>query len=236
MKPPKPGQQAQTQSAPQAQSGYKKPSQSSSGAGAPIPPQSEPPLLNRSDSASSSVPMDKHKKMMAVAALVFGLAVGAYWISGGKDPEPSQAEIDARTQQYQQGLAQVGGVIGLPVVKESELKEALATISSDQDRQKLATQVQQKQTTLVWVTLWDTAAEDGDVVRVTSDGFSQEVLIRHNPTKVAVPLPSSGTVAVTGSYDGGGGITLGILSNSSKILMPYVRVGQVINVPVSAMP
>ena len=230
----KPGQQAQTQSASQAQSGYKRPSQPTPGAGGPSTSRSEPSLPNTGGSASPSMPMDKFKKMIAIAAVALGVAIGAYLIPpSDTEPEPpTQAQIEERAQQYQQLLAQAGGVISVQRVKDSERQDALATIASDQDRQQL----EQKQVPLVWITLWDTAAEDGDVVRVTSDGFRQEVPILHAPTRVAVPLPSSGTVAVTGSYDGGGGITIGILSGSQRIPIPYMRVGQTINVPVSATP
>lgn len=231
----KPGQQAQTQSASQAQSGYKRPLQPAPGAGGPSTSRSEPSLPNTGGSASPSVPMDKFKKMIAIAAVALGVAIGAYWMgspSSDAEPEPTQAQIEERAQQYQQLLAQAGGVISVQRVKDSERQEALATIASDQDRQQL----EKKQVPLVWITLWDTAAEDGDVVRVTSDGFRQEVPILHAPTRVAVPLPSSGTVAVTGSYDGGGGITIGILSGSQRIPISYMRVGQTINVPVSATP
>lgn len=220
----------QTQSTHQSQSGYKKNAQSTAETG--LPP-SEPPSSGKSASVSSSMPMDRLKKGFSIAAVVLGMLVGAYWMaSPSPEPEPTQVQIEARTQQYQQSLAEVGGVVGVPRVKDSERQEALVLISSDQDRQSL----EQKPVPLVWITLWDTEAEDGDVVRVTSEGFSQEVLIRHALARIPIPLPSSGKVAITGSHDGGGGITIGILSGSQRIPVPYLRVRQTIHVPVAATP
>lgn len=85
---------------------------------------------------------------------------------------------------------------------------------------------------LAWVTLWDTDVQDGDVVRITSDGYSRDVTIARTPVTFAVPIPRSGVINVTGIFDGGGGITVGMTSKGSPVALPVMSVGQVLGVPV----
>lgn len=86
---------------------------------------------------------------------------------------------------------------------------------------------------LAWVTLWDTDAEDGDVVRIDSQGYSRTITLTKQPVTFAIPVPASGVVNVTGIRDGeGGGITVGLASGESKAIFPIMSVGQTLGLKV----
>jgi hypothetical protein len=79
----------------------------------------------------------------------------------------------------------------------------------------------------VSITLWDTDVEDGDVVRVDSEGYSRTLVLTRRGTTIAVPLSANGAIRVTGINDGdGGGITVGLASGAAKVVFPIMSVGQ----------
>jgi hypothetical protein len=87
---------------------------------------------------------------------------------------------------------------------------------------------------LAWVTLWDTDAEDGDVVRLDSQGYSRTITLTKQPVTFAVPVPADGLIQVTGIRDGeGGGITVGLASGASKAVFPIMSVGQTLGLKVT---
>lgn len=86
---------------------------------------------------------------------------------------------------------------------------------------------------LAWITLWDTDTEDGDAVRIDSQGYSRVVVLTKQPVTFAIPIPISGNVNITGMKDGeGGGITVGLASGVSKVVFPIMSVGQVLSLKV----
>lgn len=88
---------------------------------------------------------------------------------------------------------------------------------------------------LAWLTLWDTDAEDGDVVRIDSRGYSRTVVLKKQPVTFAIPIPSDGVVKVTGVRDGeGGGITVGLASGASRAIFPIMSEGQMLGLRVKA--
>lgn len=87
---------------------------------------------------------------------------------------------------------------------------------------------------LAWVTLWDTDAVDGDVVRIVSEGYSRDVSISRRPATFAIPVPRAGVVNLVGVRDGGGGITVGMLSGGARVALPLMSEGQSLGVPVVA--
>lgn len=91
-----------------------------------------------------------------------------------------------------------------------------------------------KKAVLVWLTLWDTHAQDGDVVLVQSGGYQQEVTLLNKPARIAVPVPPSGVINIVGVHDGGGGITIGAMSGESPVALPVMSEGQTLGVPVAA--
>lgn len=80
---------------------------------------------------------------------------------------------------------------------------------------------------LAWITLWDTDTQDGDVVRIDSQGYSRTITLSTQPVTIAIPVPAEGTLPITGIRDGeGGGITVGLASGQSRAVFPIMSVGQ----------
>lgn len=92
----------------------------------------------------------------------------------------------------------------------------------------------QARVALAWLTLWDSDQIDGDVVRVASDGYVRELTLARESVSFAIPVPRSGVVNLSGVRDGGGGITVGVMSGSSPVLLPILSEGQVLGIPVVA--
>lgn len=88
-------------------------------------------------------------------------------------------------------------------------------------------------TALVNIVLWDFAAPDGDVVRISSAGYEIEVPLVNAPTTIAVPTDGSHSIKLAGVHDGGGGITVGIQSGAGKVFLPVLGEGEVLTLPVS---
>ncbi len=88
-------------------------------------------------------------------------------------------------------------------------------------------------TRLAWVTLWDTDAEDGDVVRIESNGLSRTITLSKQPLTIAVPVPADSVIKVIGVRDGeGGGITVGFASGAARAVFPIMSVGQTLGLRV----
>lgn len=86
---------------------------------------------------------------------------------------------------------------------------------------------------LIWIRLWDTDAEDGDVVRIDSAGYSRVVRLTKHGDTFAVPVSGDDVIRVTGIKDGdGGGITVGLASGSSRAVFPIMSEGQVLGLKV----
>ncbi|WP_460907957.1 hypothetical protein [Paraburkholderia jirisanensis] len=88
-------------------------------------------------------------------------------------------------------------------------------------------------TYLAWVHLWDTDAEDGDVVRIESAGYARTVTLTKQGITFAVPVSGSGQIRITGVKDGdGGGVTVGIGSGSAQAILPIMSEGQTLTLNV----
>lgn len=89
------------------------------------------------------------------------------------------------------------------------------------------------QPALVWVHLWDSDVEDGDVVRIDSAGYARTVTLTKNGITFAVPVSANGQIRIAGIRDGdGGGITVGLGSGSTQAVLPVMSVGQVLTLNV----
>lgn len=104
-------------------------------------------------------------------------------------------------------------------------------LSSGQ-RQQLQQALDDGKTRLVYLTFTDVMSEDGDRVKVDSGDFATEVAIWNKTTKVIFPEPAGGVVNVTGTFDGGGGITIAITSGDVPVNLPFMSVGQTVGIPV----
>lgn len=90
-----------------------------------------------------------------------------------------------------------------------------------------------ERTVMAKLVLWDWMAQDGDVVRVSSAGYTVDVPLLKAQTVVTIPVDGSRTIQLTGVNDGGGGITLGVQSGDGLVSLPVLANGQVLSLPVS---
>lgn len=141
----------------------------------------------------------------------------------------SESEAQRRTEAF----ASMTPVL-LPVVQPEERPAATAAMRLLPSAEaSLQEDTQRARVKLVWITLFDANAEDGDAVRVETDGFRQDVVLRKSPVRIAIPVGPTGTVRLTGIIDGeGGGVTPGIVTPLGPVPLPVLSVGQSINVPV----
>ena len=161
-----------------------------------------------------------------VLAAVLGF--GIFGLGGGTD-NLSSTQIQQRSADFAEA-----GTILLPAVPADKVGQSIAAMGlSDYDKEQLASAVDSGSSRLVYLTLWDTHAEDGDQVIVSSDGYAQQITIMNKPYTIAVPEPVSGVISLQGTGDGGGGITIGIVSGSTQIPLPYMTPGQTIGIPVA---
>jgi hypothetical protein len=109
------------------------------------------------------------------------------------------------------------------------LAEQAKQRTGQQTPQPAAVQPRRQRVRLVWITLFDTDVEDGDVVRIDSQGYSRTVKLTTKGDTFAVPVTANGVIQVTGISDGdGGGITVGLASGSAKAVFPVMSEGQVL--------
>ncbi|WP_330565706.1 hypothetical protein [Pseudomonas yamanorum] len=170
-----------------------------------------------------------------IALLAVGVG-GTFWLTGAPaawSESTPQDRVDAglRAIQFdpfqplslkpitQASLAAV--VEGMPLSPgcKKRLNQKLATASHPQ---------------LAWISLRDTDAEDGDVVRVDSLEYSRTVKLTRAPLLVAVVVVDGGTLSITGIRDGdGNGITLGLKADRVERWLPVMHVGQVQHLTIS---
>lgn len=172
--------------------------------------------------------------LAAAAVAVMAIAGATYFgMSGG----PAEDNVsDQQKQAWAAGFL-AARPFHVPRVTAAEIPAALALMQlPPAESQSLKAQIDNNQVKLIWVTLWDTMAEDGDTVQLDSGGYRTVVKLKNAMQKVAVPEPENGIITVTGVYDGGGGITVGMISGDQPVNLPIMDVGQVLAVPIAAGP
>ncbi|WP_037587864.1 hypothetical protein [Stenoxybacter acetivorans] len=166
-------------------------------------------------------------KLLLLATVVVGLSgygLGT-WLSSGD--HLSQREITERKVAFdslrdsqhtkanivpQSKIDSIIEQMPLSSPKEKEyLKNSLATGSGD--------------IRLVELTLWDDLAPDGDVVSLSSAGYSQEILLSKTPQTIHFPVETLRPVMITGIRDGGG-ITLGFVGSGQPVMLPVLIEGE----------
>lgn len=91
---------------------------------------------------------------------------------------------------------------------------------------QIAAKVNSGQTKFYDVQVWDTCAEDGDIVDVIVDGaVFATVTLMHSPTKVSIPCGPGTTVSIGARIDGGGGVTLGAKTSAGQYFTPILYPG-----------
>ncbi|WFP48872.1 hypothetical protein PL263_12230 [Methylomonas sp. EFPC3] len=129
-------------------------------------------------------------KLLLISALLvagLGYAIDDAWISGAVDKVSSTHQAELETT-----FAKIQSVELVPV-SDSDTEAALATMRlPPEQRQQLMSELSKRVDLapdanpaasglrLVWVTLWDFAAADGDVVNVASAGYQSDVVLQKN--------------------------------------------------------
>ncbi|WP_375230769.1 hypothetical protein [Roseobacter sp. S98] len=148
----------------------------------------------------------------------------------------TDAENQTRLAAHQTLLATPGG-LPVKMVGADEVDDALASMPesvSEETREEMRQQIVQGGLQLAWVTLWDTHAEDGDILRFeSSSSIPVEVLALNARTTIAIPYPADGNVLVTGVKDGGGGITIALESGAASIAWPTMAEGDQLLLPIT---
>lgn len=176
-------------------------------------------------------------KPFAAVGSVAALALAAFLAFGGGPvaDNVTNAETQDRTAAYQALIASPG--FELSLVSAEDVDTAIAgmpdTVSEDQ-REQLRSDINTGRVKLAWLTLWDTHAEDGDILRFESAAsIPIEVMALNAKTTIAIPYPPDGNVIVTGVQDGGGGITIALESGAARIAWPTMAPGDTLNLPVT---
>lgn len=190
-----------------------------------------------------------------VAASSFGLSEG--WAKLGDDVSPAQAQmrleafhsldslVAAKVADNEVDRALRGMNLDPAALQSlrSDLSKAAsspapslsaqATGAAPMQQADVRTKAQAQRVQLVWIRLWDTDAQDGDVVRIESGGYARTVSLTKHGDTFAVPVTTDGLIRVTGIKDGdGGGITVGLASGTSQAVFPIMSEGQVLSLRV----
>lgn len=165
------------------------------------------------------------------------LALAAFLAFGGGPAADNvtNAEMQDRTAAYQALVASPG--LALSLVSAEDVDTAIAGMPDtvgEEEREQLRSDIDMGRVKLAWLTLWDTHAEDGDILRFESTAsFPIEVMALNAKTTIAIPYPADGNVVVTGVRDGGGGITIALESGAARIAWPTMAPGDVLDLPVT---
>lgn len=174
------------------------------------------------------------KPLMAVALAVV-IGAGAFMGFGVGGDQITEEEVQSRQSSYQQLTAGAG--MPLTLVSASELQSAMESLPdsvTQEQRVEIEQKVDEGRLQLAWLTLWDTHAEDGDVLRFeSSSSIPVDVTALNAKTTLAIPYPVDGSVIVTGVKDGGGGITIALESGATEIAWPTMQPGDSLRLPVT---
>jgi hypothetical protein len=98
----------------------------------------------------------------------------------------------------------------------------------------LAPKIANDQLKFYTIQVWDTCAEDGDVVDIIVDGVVfASVALKHAPTSVSIPCGEGSSIGIGATHDGGGGVTLGVSTSAGQFFTPILRPGETLPLGVS---
>lgn len=186
---------------------------------------------------------------LLTAALVIGLGgwgLTRLFDDGNSGGMPASVAADNLTKAEQDARAQQFAAVPRYALRRLDASEARSVIQNlplpDDQKAALAANIAPTAPAdpaqpawdkggqqMVELVLWDNVAEDGDVVQVSSLGYSQTITITHAPQTVYFPAQYDVPVTITGIHDGGGGITLGFTGSGQPVSLPVMREGQVIS-------
>ena len=166
---------------------------------------------------------------MALGAGAFFFGLGPF--AGPQHDDMSKQQSQQITAQFQHAVAEFP-LVNLSDPHERAKAQAALNIPAP-EAQKILQAADSGQIQLAWVSVWDNCAEDGDVLQVSSQGYSTKVNLMHAPVTVVIPVTHGSSINLTGAIDGGGGgITAGIKTAAGEILIPPLSPGQTVTLPV----
>jgi hypothetical protein len=194
----------------------------------------EPQLLATPASSKTQPVKNSLKSTFAIAALALILGGGGVMTSLWNSSSSDDLSEITKTRLVNEFSAAVP--IKLTAVTAHETGTALDSMSLEAGQRNLLMQTLSQDSSknaLAWIELWDFAAQDGDIVHISSAGFELDYPILNAPARIAIPIDAKAQVAISGMYDGGGGITLGIKSDSNGVSLPVILPGETLILPIS---
>jgi hypothetical protein len=116
------------------------------------------------------------------------------------------------------------------VIDDTEIPAALDALSlTAGQREEIEAMIAARSLRMVSLAVFDSDAEDGDIVRIESLGLAHTVRLTKRPITVPVFLPIDGRISVTGIDQGlGGGVTLGVMTDGLPLKFAPLSPGQTI--------
>lgn len=203
--------------------------------------QPKKPVLRAEEKSTTPSSVSKFKLFLIGMVLVTGIGRGmtALWNASLRDnvSDVRKSELEVEFSRLKAIKVERVGVADRERALNSmhlspnqlQLLKNELSLSHSNSPQKTST----AQTDLVWLSLWDFAAPDGDIVHLTTAGYALDVLLHKIENRIAVPVDVTKTVKILGVRDGGGGITLGVKNGEAVVSMPVLQAGQTLSLPLS---
>lgn len=166
-------------------------------------------------------------------ALVHGrrvVLVGGAALAGAIVPHflaRTSDEVPPAEARRRAAILEAAQPLKLELVTPAQTDAALRSLALEPEQEAaIRRDVLAGQTRLAWLSLFDSDAEDGDVVTVESAGLRHTMLLTRQPVAVALCLPASGRITLVGVDQGrGGGVTVGIVAGAATYKLPPLAVG-----------
>jgi len=212
-------------------------------------PQKQPPVktgAKREPKAPAQAPMSATERRSGAKALpklamtilggvaALGVLFGAYSMFA---PAPGTDKLTTQQQQqYQQNQTQLlaNGVKSKPLSKGDALRELKTGSLRDLPQAaQLAAAIAAETIELREIGFYDSAAEDGDVIRVSANGISRIISLSKSPTITVLPYLKgrANTFTVSVVADGGDVATPGIVTQNSSVPFSTLETGISVTFP-----
>lgn len=188
------------------------------------------PIEQAQQKPSGAAQPSRRWALLGSLALLTAAAAAVHYKAAMQVPDDVDPAESARRSAALLAL----GPLPLRAVATAEIPTALAAAGlAPGDAGTLAADVSAGRVRLVWLSLYDSDVEDGDVAEIRSGGFSQVVRLTKASVAIAVPVGADNTIIIAGLVDGGGGgVTVGVALPSGPVPLPPLSVGQALRLPV----